>query len=634
MPGTGEGLTIITDYTDTDWDIIQFGSDWPVAVNSLVTSRNNDDLIIVSPNSAIDTNTTVLENFFVDFSGSKNVFIYPNTSVYTEITFDASGQIIRVLAPPNGGGEDDTLVGTNTADFIDGGDGNDTISGLDGKDKLDGGTGDDFLRGGLGDDLLIGGFGNDRIIGGGGKDTIIAGQGAGDDDYDGEEDVDTIRYESTTRGVTVNLLNGTGDGVEVDHDTITNIENVTGGSGNDIITGNNVDNVLSGGAGDDTYIISISSGGYDTVIDASGANKVVLSDITNANRIRVTRNGDNVILTDTITSNNVTIQGWFAAVGSTIALELQQIDALYSADQVSAAANGDGVLPLLNGPPVAQDDVFSGNYNTAISGNVLANDSDPDGNAFSAWAQAFTTANNAAVSIEADGSFTYAPPADFVGADSFEYSISDGNGGTDTATVTLNVAAPAGAIVGTASNDTLVGTVRANKIFGLAGDDTIRTGNGNDAAYGGTGDDKLYGGNGSDHLDGGAGDDTLYGGNGPDILTGGTGNDILYGGNGGDTFVLNATDVGNGVDTIKDFSVKTDRLDLSDIFSGANPLDALLSSFVKIEKSGSNSVLSVDVDGVGTDHGFTQVATLTGVTAGKGVTLVIDADVMVKTDIV
>ena len=40
----------------------------------------------------------------------------------------------------------------------------------------------------------------------------------------------------------------TGDGT----DTLSSIENLTGGSGNDTLTGNGSDNVLTGGAGDDT----------------------------------------------------------------------------------------------------------------------------------------------------------------------------------------------------------------------------------------------------------------------------------------------------------------------------------------------------------------------------------------------
>ncbi|WP_370276143.1 tandem-95 repeat protein [Roseovarius indicus] len=44
------------------------------------------------------------------------------------------------------------------------------------------------------------------------------------------------------------------------------------------------------------------------------------------------------------------------------------------------------------------------------------------------------------VEMAPDGTFTYTPEADFAGEDSFTYQVSDGNGGTDTATVAITVA--------------------------------------------------------------------------------------------------------------------------------------------------------------------------------------------------
>ena len=74
------------------------------------------------------------------------------------------------------------------------------------------------------------------------------------------------------------------------------------------------------------------------------------------------------------------------------------------------------------------------------------------------------------------------------------------------------------------------------------------------------GDDFLYGGKGNDTLLGGLGDDLLDGGQGRDILDGGPGDDILTGGRGADTFVFKP---GFGHDTITDFSIFEDRIDLS-----------------------------------------------------------------------
>jgi VCBS repeat-containing protein len=104
---------------------------------------------------------------------------------------------------------------------------------------------------------------------------------------------------------------------------------------------------------------------------------------------------------------------------------------------------------------------------------------------------------------------------------------------------------------------------------GSGGDDLIGGSDGNDMLNGMGGDDTLYGAEGSDTLTGGAGDDLLYngagddsasGGAGDDILWGGADNDTLSGGDGGDSFIFAN---GHGTDTITDFNVDEDTLDLS-----------------------------------------------------------------------
>jgi hypothetical protein len=49
---------------------------------------------------------------------------------------------------------------------------------------------------------------------------------------------------------------------------------------------------------------------------------------------------------------------------------------------------------------------------------------------------------NGRVVINPDGTLTYTPDFDFVGIETFQYAVSDGNGGTDTATVTVEVICP------------------------------------------------------------------------------------------------------------------------------------------------------------------------------------------------
>lgn len=96
-----------------------------------------------------------------------------------------------------------------------------------------------------------------------------------------------------------------------------------------------------------------------------------------------------------------------------------------------------------NSPPVATDDSFTTNEDTVLMGNVITNtnpngaDSDPDGNALTA--SLGTAASNGTVLLSANGDFSYTPNADFFGTDSFTYTLSDGNGGTATATVSLTI---------------------------------------------------------------------------------------------------------------------------------------------------------------------------------------------------
>ncbi|MCP5098571.1 MAG: tandem-95 repeat protein [Chloroflexi bacterium] len=86
--------------------------------------------------------------------------------------------------------------------------------------------------------------------------------------------------------------------------------------------------------------------------------------------------------------------------------------------------------------PVALDDSATTNEDTAVTIDVLFNDSDGDGDSLTIDSVT-DPANGTVVNNGTD--VTYTPDADFNGSDSFTYTISDGNGGTATATVTVTV---------------------------------------------------------------------------------------------------------------------------------------------------------------------------------------------------
>ena len=91
----------------------------------------------------------------------------------------------------------------------------------------------------------------------------------------------------------------------------------------------------------------------------------------------------------------------------------------------------------INDPPVVVNDSAIIKKDTSVIIDVLSNDSDPDvGDML--IVDSVTQGTNGSVSN--NGSFvTYTPAIGFNGTDSFDYTISDGNGGTDTATVNVTV---------------------------------------------------------------------------------------------------------------------------------------------------------------------------------------------------
>lgn len=89
-----------------------------------------------------------------------------------------------------------------------------------------------------------------------------------------------------------------------------------------------------------------------------------------------------------------------------------------------------------NEPPVAEDDSDSTTVNTPVTIDVLQNDSDPDGDEL--MIESVGAAGDGTVEI-VDGSVRYTPGSNFVGTDTFTYSITDGKDGTASATVTVAV---------------------------------------------------------------------------------------------------------------------------------------------------------------------------------------------------
>lgn len=252
---------------------------------------------------------------------------------------------------------EDTL---NSIEDVTGGSGNDVIIGSAGVNRLDGGAGDDDLSGGAGNDTLYGGDNDDRITGGKGNDTVDGGNGNdrifhaigdGVDTVDGGDGGDQLEIAGTTgadqldvifNGIAINQSEGgavanveavfanldagldrlsyAGSDVDVVVDlalgqasgfaSISGIENVTGGSGNDVFKGDSQANNFAGGAGNDIY--SLAAGDSVTEAAASGIDQVLtsLGSVTlSANVENLTYTGSGGFVGTGNASDNVIIGG-------------------------------------------------------------------------------------------------------------------------------------------------------------------------------------------------------------------------------------------------------------------------------------------------------------------------------------
>ena len=98
---------------------------------------------------------------------------------------------------------------------------------------------------------------------------------------------------------------------------------------------------------------------------------------------------------------------------------------------------GTNITITQDAAPIANNDTAITDEDTPVNINVLANDTEPDGDTLNVVS--VTQGANGAVSINPDKTVRYAPAQDFFGSDSFTYTIDDGHGGQATATVDVTV---------------------------------------------------------------------------------------------------------------------------------------------------------------------------------------------------
>jgi Ca2+-binding RTX toxin-like protein len=253
-------------------------------------------------------------------------FVSKNTGIIGGFTI-ANGVVIENVI---GGAGVDFVVGNNANNQLQGGNGNDILDGGTGLDTSDysdkttavsvilngssdvsvyvNGSIEDTIKnienitGGSGADLLVGDALANTLLGNSGNDTL---KGAlGKDILDGGIGVDTADYSDKTTAVKVTLNGSSNVSVYVNgsiEDTIKNIENITGGSGADLLVGDALANTLLGNSGNDTLKGGL---GKDVFYGGLGADSFVFDtalSTSNTDTIKDFQRGiDKLVLDDDI----------------------------------------------------------------------------------------------------------------------------------------------------------------------------------------------------------------------------------------------------------------------------------------------------------------------------------------------
>jgi Ca2+-binding RTX toxin-like protein len=209
--------------------------------------------------SVVDNN---FENVGTDFNFrnlTNDVTFDADVAVETVVTtFDSITDRVVVL----GGSGNDTLSGTENADFIDGNN-HPTLGSSTDADTLSGRGGDDFLHGRAGDDVLDGGAGNDTIGGGAGNDTA-----AFSGDFD---DYDFSAFNGTSGSGAVVGPDGT--------DTLLSIEAIKFADGFHVIEGMSIQAAIDAASDGDTIYVHAGTYNESLSITKDGITLMAIGDV-------------------------------------------------------------------------------------------------------------------------------------------------------------------------------------------------------------------------------------------------------------------------------------------------------------------------------------------------------------------
>jgi Ca2+-binding RTX toxin-like protein len=284
--------------------------------NDTVDGGEGDDTIVGGDGAGNDRYIGGTGTDTIKYASSKaGIVVNLGTGKASSLSRDAAGigqDTLSGIENVTAGSFGDKLYGNEDSNSLSGEKGNDLLQGGAGIDTLDGGDGEDTadysdktaavevtlngssdaivmvggidedtiknienITAGSGDDSLIGDVNANKINSGAGDDFLSGGSGK--DQLDGGSGIDTADYSDKTYKVEVTLNVSKSSTVKVNgiaEDSIKNIENITTGSGDDVLKGDLTANQFSGGDGNDLLNGGL---GNDVLTGGSGNDKFVFN---------------------------------------------------------------------------------------------------------------------------------------------------------------------------------------------------------------------------------------------------------------------------------------------------------------------------------------------------------------------
>ena len=269
------------------------------------------------------------------------------------------------------------------------------------------------------------------------------------------------------------VINALANDIDVDEDALS-ITAVTASAGSAIVNGDG--NVLYtpdadfNGAVTLNYTISDGNGGSDSGTIGVTVNAVNDAPVATADTATVAEDGtvtidalanDTDVEDDLLSLNSASSPNGIVSIVANELVFEPELDFNGTTTITYSVSDGNGgedtqtvtiTVTAVNDAPVANDDAAKVTEDGAVSIPVLANDTDVDNDELSVTT---ASASEGTVSVAANGTLSYTPPADFDGAATITYSISDDNGGTDTGSVSITVDGVNDAPIAIADNATV-----------------------------------------------------------------------------------------------------------------------------------------------------------------------------------